>query len=624
MALSERGQSWLDRLEAATERLALRGPDHGAVCRHRNVGLGHRRLAIIDTSSAANQPMSDDSGRYTIVYNGEIYNFRELRAALVASGRALRTHSDSEVVLSLFVDEGPSMLEKLNGFFAFAIYDRQERSLFLARDRLGIKPLLTYQDDGVLIFASELKAILSFPIRRELDEVSLLQYLQLSYVPAPHSMLKRVRKLEPGCMLTARDGVVRVERYYSVPTPTETTTVSYADATRRLAGVLESAVARQLVSDVPLGAFLSGGLDSTIVAALAARHKPDLETYAIGFPDQPLYDESADAAAAARALGVRHTTFPVNDDELYRHLADVLDYTDEPFSDSSALAVYILSRHTRGHVTVALSGDGADELFGGYNKHYAEVMARRARVRSALVRAAAPVWSSLPRSRENAFGDVVRRFDRFATRAALPPQERYWAWCSFTDEGVARLTLSDAVRARVTGSHEYLARKESCTRWIDGRGINDVLYSDVHLVLPNDMLKKVDAMSMANGLEVRVPFLDHEVVELAFSLPSHFKIDGRARKRVLRDAFRGVVPESVLNKRKHGFEVPLMRWFRSHLRPLIRDDLLHRDFVERQGIFNADEIDALVARLYSERPGDIAPQVWSLVVFQYWWKRVMV
>jgi asparagine synthase (glutamine-hydrolysing) len=624
VALTERGQTWLDRLEAATERLALRGPDHGAVCRDRNVGLGHRRLAVIDTSSAANQPMSDESGRYTIVYNGEIYNFRALRDALVASGKRPRTHSDSEVVLSLFADEGPSMLHKLNGFFAFAIYDRQERSLFLARDRLGIKPLLTYQDDDVLIFASELKAILSFPIRRKLDDVSLFQYLQLSYVPAPHSMLKGVRKLEPGCMLTVRDGAVRAERYYSVPAPVETTTLSYPDAQRRLTRVLESAVAKQLVSDVPLGAFLSGGLDSTIVAALAARHKPDLETYAIGFPDQPLYDESEDAAAAARALGVRHTTFPVTDDELYRHLFDVLDYTDEPFADSSALAVYILSRYTRRHVTVALSGDGADELFGGYNKHLAETIARRSRVRSTVVRAASPLWRSLPRSRESAFGDSVRRLDRFARRAALPPQERYWAWCSFTDEDAARLALSDAVRARVVDSREYLARKHQCTRWIDGRGINDVLYADVALVLPNDMLKKVDAMSMANGLEVRVPFLDHEVVEYAFSLPSHFKIDGGVRKRVLRDAFRGVLPESVLRKRKHGFEVPLMQWFRSHLRTLIRDDLLSRDFVEEQGIFDADEIRALVDRLYSERPGDIAPQVWSLVVFQYWWKRVMV
>jgi asparagine synthase (glutamine-hydrolysing) len=621
VALTERAHPYLDRLTEATQCLASRGPDHGATYRDGNVGLGHRRLAIIDTSSAANQPMRDASGRYAIVYNGEIYNFRELRRLLPAP---MRTQSDSEVVLELFAREGPSMLQRLNGFFAFAIHDRERGSVFLARDRFGIKPLYWYEDDDAVIFASEMKAILAFPIRRELDHVSLFQYLQLSYVPAPHSILRRVHKLEPGCTLTVSEGRARVERYYTLPSPTEPTrAVSYPDAQRRLAELVESAVARQLVSDVPLGAFLSGGLDSTIVAALAAGRKADLQTYAIGFPDRPLYDESADAAAAAKALGVRHTTFPVTDDDLYRHLFDVLDYTDEPFSDSSSLAVYLLSRCVKPHVTVALSGDGADEVFGGYNKHYAEYMARRSRVRAGLVRAASPLWSALPRDRQTALGDRVRRLDRFARRASLPAPERYWRWCTFTDEERVLETL-DARLKNLASSPEYAARKSACTQWIDGGGINDVLYSDVQLVLPNDMLKKVDSMSMANGLEVRVPFLDHEVVDYAFTLPSHYKIDGRARKRILRDAFASLVPASVLHKRKHGFEVPLMDWFRTHLQALIRDELLSRDFVARQGIFDSNAIDALVARLYSDRPGDIAPQVWSLVVFQYWWKRHMI
>lgn len=622
IALSDRGLGSLARLDEATERLARRGPDHGAVCRDRNVGLGHRRLAIIDTSSAANQPMTDDTGRYTIVYNGEVYNFRELRAALVSSGATLRTQSDSEVVLRLFIDEGPSILQKLDGFFAFAIYDKSERSVFLARDRLGIKPLFVYHDDDALVFASELKAILSFPIRRELDPVSLFQYLQLSYVPAPHSILKGVRKLEPGCAMTIRNGKAHTERYYTVPAPADDARApaSYSDCQRRLVEVLEGAVSKQLVSDVPLGAFLSGGLDSSIVAALAARHQPDLQTFAIGFPDNPLFDESKDAAAVAKALGVRHTTFDVSEDDLYQHLFDVLDYTDEPFSDSSCLAVYILSRCVKQRVTVALSGDGADELFGGYYKHRGEYLARHAHVRARLVRAAAPVWAALPRSRESAFGNAVRRLDRFAKRAALSPAERYWSWCTFTDEEEVQKTLLGSNAA----SGEYASRKRECTRWIDGGGMNDVLYSDVALVLPNDMLKKVDAMSMANGLEVRVPFLDHEVVEYAFGLPSHYKIDAHTQKRILRDAFRTVLPESVLHKKKHGFEVPLLRWFRTHLRPLIRDDLLSREFVVRQGIFDPDTIQALVERLYSERPGDVTPQVWSLVVFQYWWKKYMV
>jgi asparagine synthase (glutamine-hydrolysing) len=626
VALSDRGLGWLARLDEATECLSRRGPDHGAVWRDGNVGLGHRRLAIIDTSSAANQPMTDDTGRFTIVYNGEIYNFRKLRAALVSSGATLRTQSDSEVVLRLFIDEGPSMLKKLNGFFAFAVYDRRERSLFLARDRMGIKPLYVYHDDDVMVFASELKAVLSFPIRRELDDVSLFEYLQLSYVPAPHSILKGVEKLEPGCAMTFRNGKAHTERYYSVPLPSDGAQVpaKYEDAQRGLVEILEGAVAKQLVSDVPLGAFLSGGLDSSVVVALAARHKPDLETYAIGFPDNPLFDESKDAAAVAKALGVRHTTFDVSEDDLYAHLFEVLDYTDEPFSDSSCLAVYILSRCAKRRVTVALSGDGADELFGGYYKHRGEYLARHAGVRARAVRAAAPLWGALPRSRESAFGNVVRRLDRFAKRAALTPAERYWSWCAFTDEEDVRKTLHESRARAMASSSDYASRKRECTRWIDGGGMNDVLYSDVGLVLPNDMLKKVDSMSMANGLEVRVPFLDHEVVEYAFGLPSHYKIDAHTQKRVLRDAFRTIVPDAALYKRKHGFEVPLLRWLRTHLRTLIRDELLSREFVVRQGIFDPDAIHALVERLYSDRPGDITPQVWSLVVFQYWWKEYMV
>ncbi len=624
VALSERGRALLPSVRGATGTLSRRGPDHGAVWGDERVGLGHRRLAIIDTSSAANQPMWDPSGRYAIVYNGEIYNFRELRSVLAARGAPLRTQSDSEVVLHLYMEEGPRMLERLNGFFAFAVYDRAASALFLARDRFGIKPLYLYHDDDVLIFASEMKAMLSFPIPRRLDEVSLFQYLQLSYVPAPATMLRGVRKLEPGRYLLVQNGQVSEHTYYSVPSPArESEGDPYPVAQRELARRLESSVEKQLVSDVPLGAFLSGGLDSTIVTALAARHKADLETFSIGFPDQPLYDESADAAAAAKALGVRHTVFPVTDDDLFQHLFDVLDYTDEPFADSSALAVYILSRHVKRAVTVALSGDGADEVFGGYNKHYAEVLARRSRVRAGLVRAAAPLWRRLPRSRETAWGDAVRRFDRFARRAALPAPARYWRWCAFTDE--ERVTAAFSPRLRWVGeSSEYAARKDEVTRWIDGHGINDVLYADVRTVLPDDMLRKVDSMSMANGLEVRVPFLDHDVVDYAFSLPSHYKIHGHTRKRILRDAFRTVVPAATLRKRKHGFEVPLMKWFRTHLRSLIRDQLLHRDLVEQQGIFDPAAIEALLAQLDSEHPGDIAPQVWSLVVFQHWWKRYMV
>ncbi len=630
IALGAGGRTVPDGLEAATQCLACRGPDHGGVFRDGRVALGHRRLAVIDTSEAANQPMTDPGGRYTIVYNGEVYNFRELRERLVERGVVLKTRSDTEVVLQLFIAEGTAMLERLNGFFALAIYDREQRSVLLARDRFGIKPLLVYRDSERVMFASEMKALLALPIRRELDEVSLFQYLQLSYIPAPHSILKHVSKLEPGCYLTVTEDAVSEGRYArAAEADSDSGDVpAYDAAARRVAQLLDASVARQMVSDVPLGAFLSGGLDSTIVAALAARHTKELETYAIGFPDHPRFDESADAEAAARALGVRHTTFPVSRDDLYAHLFDVLDYTDEPFSDSSALAVYILSRHTRRHVTVALSGDGADEIFGGYNKHAGEYAARNGGLAARAVRALGPLWRALPHSRETSMGDTVRRLDRFARRASLGARDRYWSWCTFTDEEVVSGMLAGRFRTprAIASWPDYLARKDAATQWIEEsqRGMNDVLRSDIALVLPNDMLRKVDSMSMAHGLEIRVPFLDNDLVAFASALPSHYKIGGGVRKRILRDAFRAVVPEHVLKKRKHGFEVPLMPWFRSHLRSLIRDELLSRDFVVAQGLFDPGAVSGLLERLDSDRPGDIAPQVWSLVVLQYWWKRYMV
>jgi asparagine synthase (glutamine-hydrolysing) len=627
IARTERGMSLAGAMESAMDCLACRGPDHAGLYRAGRVALGHRRLAIIDTSAAANQPMTAATGRYTIVYNGEVYNFRELRSRLGARASTLRTHSDTEVVLELFASEGPSVLEHLNGFFALAIHDRETDALFLARDRFGIKPLLFYQDDDSVVFASEMAALLAFPLRREIDDVSLFQYLQLSFVPAPYSILKNVHKLEPGCCLTVKNGQVSLDRFAAATHHEPPEPVDYRTAQRRLVDLLSASVERQLVSDVPLGAFLSGGLDSSIIVALAARQTPALETFSIGYSDDVHFDEAGDAARVARALGVRNTVFNVSRDDLYGCVFEVLDRIDEPFSDSSALAVYILSRCVRRHVTVALSGDGADEVFGGYNRQYGEYLARRGGVRARAVRGGAFLWRTLPQSRDTALGNTVRKLDRFARRAALAPAERYWSWSTFTDEESAAATLSARMRdpRRVDARDEYQKRKQRATGMITGSrdDMNDVLRSDIAMVLPDDMLRKVDSMSMAHSLEVRVPFLDNDVVAFAARLPSHFKIGGGTRKRILRDAFRDLLPDFVLSKPKHGFEVPLMGWLRSHLHSLIRDDLLGRDFVSAQGIFDPDAVAALVGRLESQRPGDIGPQVWSLVVFQYWWKRYM-
>ncbi|MGD8413700.1 MAG: asparagine synthase C-terminal domain-containing protein, partial [Candidatus Latescibacterota bacterium] len=475
--------------------------------------------------------------------------------------------------------------------------------------------------------ASELKSILSFSIDKKIDRTSLFEYLQLSYVPAPNTILKDVRKLEPGCHLTTNGGELSVKRYYRLPGAGEGDAAgtggvdSYEHAVDRVREVLDDAVRSRLVSDVPLGAFLSGGIDSSVVAALAARHAPQLQTFSVGFRDDEFYDETPDALDAARKMGTNHTAFILTTDDLFGSLHDALDYLDEPFADSSALAVYILSRRTKEHVTVALSGDGADELLGGYNKHYAEYRARRGGAAARLVTAFHPLWRALPASRDTAFANGVRQLRRFSRAARLPAPERYWEWCKFTESDDALEVLADR---SVAGGESYRRRVRDATAGIKAHGdLNDVLRADVGLVLPNDMLRKVDLMSMASSLEVRVPYLDHRFVELCFALPVTFKLGSGVRKRILRDAFASMLPESVLTKPKHGFEVPLMRWFRSGLKSLIETDLLADDFVRAQGIFDAAGVAALRSRLFSASPGDVAPLVWALIVFQHWWKKYM-
>ncbi len=627
VAFDERGKASLDRLEAATDRLRSRGPDHRDTFYHEGVGLGHRRLVIIDPSPGANQPMSCESGRYTIVYNGEIYNFRSLKRELEARGVTFDTESDTEVVLKFFAAEGPSFLRRLNGFFAFAIYDRADGSLFVARDRLGIKPLYFYQDGHHFIFASEMKSLAEFSFPRELDNVSLYQYLQLNYIPAPYSIFENVRKLEPGKYLRVKDGQVSEASYYEVPFEKGVSTNgSYREVQAKLVETLEASVCSRLVSDVPLGAFLSGGIDSSIIVALAARHVDRLDTFCIGFRDNPLYDESKYAQLVADHCGTRHTTFPLTSGELYECLSGVLEYTDEPFADPSALAVYILSRCTREHVKVALSGDGADELFGGYNKHLGDFRVRRGGPAAFMVKRSAPLLAMVRWSRDSVWGNKLRQLHRFARGARLSARERYWSWCSFTeaDEVLALLAPSRKRFGRLQEEEAFDERREAVLAGIGEDGdLNDVLYADTQLVLHNNMLRKVDGMSMAHGLEVRVPFLDHHVVGMAFTLPPEYKIGGGMTKRILRDAFRSQLPPALYRRSKHGFDVPLMKWFRTELRSMICDDLLDDDFVEAQGIFDVGAVRDVKRRLFGRRPGDIEREVWSLIVFQSWWQRYM-
>ncbi len=627
-AFNEAGRFHMINLTAATNCLSQRGPDFGRTDIFPKAGLGHRRLSIIDTSADGNQPMQDASGRYTIIFNGEIYNYRALRQALQAQGVSFQSATDTEVLLYLYIQEGAACLQKLNGFFAFAVYDQQEEHLFIARDRMGIKPLLYYHDEDKVIFASEMKAILAYGIEKELDHTSLYQYLQFNYIPAPHSIFSKIKKLMPGHYMEiakARDPRVKIVPYYRIPFDENNLNpehLSYEQQQQRLASLLEQSVQRRLVADVPLGAFLSGGIDSSVITALASRHVDKLHTFSVGYQDEPFFDETAYARLVASQYQTEHTVFSLTNRDLYSHLFDILDYIDEPFADSSAIPVYILSKETRQRATVALSGDGADELFSGYHKHQAAWRAMHPGAAERMVSRALPLWKVLPKSRNGYFANKVRQMQRFAEGMQLTPSQRYLRWASFlSPEAAARLLHSDVLDQMDFQQQD--ARQQTITRHISDQkeSIHQWLYTDMQLVLSNDMLTKVDMMSMANGLEVRVPFLDHEVVAFAFQLPEEAKINGQMKKRIVQDTFRELLPRQLYGRPKKGFEVPLLGWFRSELKSKIKDDLLSEKFVREQNIFDPEGIRQLTAKLFSRNPEDVHATIWALVVFQWWWKK---
>lgn len=611
-------------LEKAIAQLAKRGPDlQQARTLSQKVGFAHARLSIIDTSAVAHQPMQDPTGRFTIIFNGEIFNFRELRATHL-QGVQFTSHSDTEVLLQLYMKMGKACLNELNGFFSFALYDSVKEEVFLARDRFGIKPMLIYTDENMILFGSEMKALLQFPVTKEIDFSTLGLYLQLNYVPGNHCMLKNFSKLPPAhCATINATGQLSVERYYSMPfNPGHVISaagMSYDAAKQQLRTLVEAAVERRLVSDVPLGAFLSGGIDSSIVTACASRRVSGLNTFSIGYKDEAFFDETKYANLVAKKFGTNHTVFSVSNADMFNCIFNVLDYTDEPFADSSAIAVYILSQQTRQRVTVALSGDGGDELFAGYNKHKAEQRARKKNLVNTLASAANPFLKLLPKSRHSKFSNLFRQLQRYSDGVKMSAAERYWRWCSLTTRENALMLLQTEKRSAQV---EIIERTRALTRHLSSSGdLNDVLYADTQMVLPNDMLTKVDLMSMANCLEVRVPLLDYTVVNFAFSLPVEFKLHEGETKRILKDSFRQDLPEELFNRPKHGFEVPLLKWLRTDLWQLIDEDLLSKKFIEEQGIFDSANTELLKQKLKSNNPEDAHATVWALVVFQHWYKK---
>lgn len=592
----------------AVQKLSKRGPDFQDVLINENSALGHARLSILDTSEVSNQPMLDATGRYSIVFNGEIFNFKELRQGLIQTGVVFTTDSDTEVLLQLLIKEGKNGIPKLNGFFAFCFWDNHSNSALLARDRFGIKPLLYRFENKQLIFASEIKAILPFQNTREINFKALNSFFRYNYIPAPESIFTGIHKVMPACLIEWKGGEITTEKYYSYYPSDRTFKGSYDSAVEGVRNLLIDSTHQRMISDVPLGSFLSGGVDSSIVSAIAAKETKHLNTFSVGFKDQPQFDETKYANEVAKHIKSNHTVFSLSNDDLLSHFEDTLTYLDEPFADSSALNMFILSKRTKEQVTVVLSGDGADEMFSGYNKHEALFFSDQKTVKNQLIKNLGGVASILPKSRNSKWSNKFRQLDKYRKGLELTSKDRYLEWASFMDSGqVSRLLKG----GNTIQEFEFL----NCSTG----SFNDYLYYDFNLVLEGDMLRKVDSMSMANGLEVRSPFMDYRLVDYVFSLPPEFKIDASSRKKILKDAFKSELPSSIFSRGKKGFEVPLQEWFKNELASYLDEKVFNQELIIEQGILNWEEVLAIKQKLHSSNPNEAVYNTWALLSFQHWY-----
>jgi asparagine synthase (glutamine-hydrolysing) len=605
------------QVKNALQSIERRGPDHEGLMPLEHAVLGHRRLSIIDTSELGNQPMVSQDGRYFLIFNGEIYNYNELRQQLTEF--TFKSGSDTEVLLYLLVKFGSACLEKLNGFFAFAFYDSQTGEVLVARDRYGIKPLFFSVQDKKLLVSSSLNSMFDLGVSKEIDYDALAAYLHLNYVPAPYSMLKQVKKLMPGRYLTyqVHTGAQENNSYYQVKLDADSYKQdSYTGLQRELVELMHSSVKYRMIADVPLGGFLSGGVDSSVICSIAKQYDANFNTFSIGYKNNSQYDESHYADAVAEKLKTNHHAFMLEKADLLHGLDAIFEVMDEPFADSSAIPLYLLCEEAVKKVKVALSGDGADEIFSGYNKHKAEYFIRNRRVGAHLIKLVSGLTSKLPQSRESIWSNRFRQITRFGYGVGLSPSERYWNWAGYYPERDVSELLRRPAKAKGELIHELI--HDNLTK----RDFNQVLLQDVHLVLTNDMLVKADTMSMANSLEVRVPFLDYRVVDFAFNLDAKYKIDSKMKKKILQDAFRSELPEMVYNRPKHGFEVPMLAWLQHECKDKI-ERYLSSSFIEEQKIFNYAEIEKEKNRLFSTSPGEAHARIWCLLLFQIWWERYL-
>jgi asparagine synthase (glutamine-hydrolysing) len=588
-----------------------RGPDDDGFYIDGGLAIGMRRLSIIDLFTGR-QPISNEDGSIWIVFNGEIYNFQELRDDLIRRGHTFQTGTDTEAIVHLYEDEGERCVERLRGMFAFAIWDKRERKLFIARDRVGVKPLHYCLVGETLVFASEIKSILQHPaVAREVNLEAISDFLTFGYVPDPASAFRGIFKLEPGHTLTFKDGRLSTRRYWDFQYNQNGGDQSVREEsyyTERIRELIAESVRLRLISDVPLGAFLSGGIDSSTVVAMMARQMDrPVKTFSIGFTESS-FDELHYARIAARHFGTEHHEFVVTPD-VCKIVEEIIWHHDEPFADVSSIPTYIVSKMAREHVTVILSGDGGDELFGGYDRY--------------LVDRKREVFERIPRLlRRNLMLKASRALPRatygknFLRNIALDSDARYVDSISCFDQDAKRNLLSPNVRHWLEGRDSSDAFRKLLAEPHSSERLDHLLYLDSKTYLPGDILTKVDRMSMAHSIEAREPLLDHKLIEFVQTIPASLKLRGSVGKHILKSAMRGLIPDEIINRQKQGFGVPIRRWFNNELRELLYDTLT--DCRTRQrGYFNQKAVEEILEEHRRERR-DNSTHLWGLLTLELW------
>lgn len=577
--------------------LQHRGPDYQGTVETPKCCMFHARLSILDLTEASNQPFTNSEKTKVLTYNGEIFNYSFLSEEF----SSLKTSGDVEVLFNLFEKNGVSILNKLNGFFSFAFYNSECDELTLVRDRYGVKPLYYYADDEKIAFASELKPLLYLSGAQEINPSALHCYFRLNYISGKETIFKKIYRLLPGEYISVKNSRLSINKWYEIPEQ---------NSSQNLFEILSDAIKLRLHADVPVGSFLSGGLDSSIISALATKYHKNIHTFSIGFADEPYFDETHYAELTAKHIGSNHHVFKLKNADFLQAINPFFESIDEPFADSSALNVFILSQYTKNHVKVALTGDGADELFMGYNKHKAEYLSKKFLYKN-LLPLFEPMFGLLQGSRNSGFSNKIRQLKRFSGAMKLSDTERYISWASISSGSEVNELL------KLNGEKNFY---QIFNEFFIQEKFNAVNLADLRIVLTDDMLVKADRMSMRHGIELRSPFLDFRVVEYAMNLPQVEKINKEQQKVILRNTFGKLLPEEILTRNKKGFELPLWKWLSKELRHEIESNLLSEEYIKAQSIFNYPKVLQLKNQLFSNQPGDSPAKIWAILVFQYWYK----